>query len=734
MASRHHDVIAAEVHRKALENLTNEMGIALRRTSGSPIVTEVFDFSTCLLDRVPEHLGFAAYVLFHAGTSLVATQRIAELHGDDVKPGDGWIVNDPHTGGAAHQGDVAIVMPAFYRDELLGWTFSNMHVLDTGGSGVSAYAPGAHEVYEEGLLFPPVKVIRDGALDPEWERYIAANVRMPGPVLNDIRSMVSANNVGARKLGEIVDEFGLERHIEFCDINKDLSEQVLRQRIESIPDGVYSTTDWNEFDGHGGPEHLLELTLDLTVDGSDLRFDYRGVPQIDAFVNSAYGAMLGQTLTALMTTMVYADLPVNGGLWRPIHVDVGPPGTIVNSVPPAAVSNAHSEVGMRACKMTKDVLSQALALSEDPVLRGRLGAQGQDGWSGFSLTGLNQRGQRTVVFMNNISVGIGGGAQTIGDGQDSYGCTCMTGCGLADVETHEASDPILYLWRRLIPNSGGPGQFRGGQGIEEAIAVRGTESLAGPAFNAVAQVPPRGFGGGYPAASCRMHPVRNTNLGELFAAGVYPTRKRLTGDDERMRNKMARIEAFEHDVLMFGGGGGGGVGDPLLRDPESVRADVDAGFVTGDHAETVYGVALAGDGTVDADATARLRAAVRVDRIGSTPTASGAPASPGVAVERRALDGVVSWVCAACSSDLGEASGNWRSLAVSRETPIAETFERRSMYVRERADGEKVVLREYFCPSCATVLAADVSIDGAEVLAAPRVGTEAQALAEPASR
>ena len=724
--ARDYDVIAAEVHRKALENLTNEMGIALRRTSGSPIVTEVFDFSTCLLDRVPEHLGFAAYVLFHAGSSLVATQRIAEQHGSDVRPGDGWIVNDPHSGGAAHQGDVAIVMPAFYRDELLGWTFSNMHVLDTGGTGVSAYAPGAHEVFEEGLLFPPVRVIRDGQLDSEWERYIAANVRMPGPVLNDIRSMVSANNVGARKLGEIVDEFGLERHVEYCNVNKDLSEEVLRKRIEQIPDGVYSTTDWNEFDGHDGPEQLLELSLDLTVNGSDLFFDYRGVPQIDAFVNSAYGAMLGQTLTALMTTLVYADLPVNGGLWRPIHVDVGEPGTIVNSVPPAPVSNAHSEVGMRACKMTKDVLSQALALSDDPTLRGRLGAQAQDGWAGFSLYGLNQRGRRTVVFMNNISVGIGGGAQTTSDGQDAYGCTCMTGCGLADVETHEASDPLLYLWRRLIPNSGGPGQFRGGQGIEEAIAVRGTDSLTGPAFNAVAQVPPRGFGGGYPAGSCRMHPVRDTNLETLLADGVYPTPQTLTGEVDKIRNKMARIGVSGNDVLMFGGGGGGGVGDPLLRDPAAVRTDVDAGFVTADHAKTVYGVAIEPDGTVDPARTNQLRDAIRSERIGGKPSASGIPRSPGISVERRFFAGREAWACGACGTDLPGESGNWRSGAIERETAIAEVYEAVSMYVRERGEEPKVVVREYFCPACAATLTVDVSLDGHDALPGARSVEQSQ--------
>src|SRR3954452_3812296 len=198
------------------------MAITLMRTSGSPIVVEAKDFSTCLLDRTPEHLSFAAYVLAHLGSSLVGTQKVSELAaGVDVKPGDGWIVNDPHTAGALHQGDVSVIMPTFYGDEHLGWSFVNMHVLDVGGVGISGFAPGAHDVWQEGLRFPPVKIIENGAINGEWETYIAANVRAPGEVLNDIRSMIAANNTAQRKLQQIVDEYGVERHREFCEINKD---------------------------------------------------------------------------------------------------------------------------------------------------------------------------------------------------------------------------------------------------------------------------------------------------------------------------------------------------------------------------------------------------------------------------------------------------------------------------------------------------------------------------------
>jgi N-methylhydantoinase B len=725
MTAPEYDVIAAEVHRKALENLTNEMSITLIRTSGSPVVTEGGDFSTCLLDAVPEHLGFAAHVLFHIGSSLIGTQVIDGLVIEgDLRPGDGWLVNDPHSAGAMHQGDVSVIMPTFHEGEHLGWSFANMHVLDVGGSGISGYAPGAHDVFQEGLLFPPIRIVRGGAIDREWEHFIAANVRLPGPVLNDIRSMIAANNTAARKLSEIVAEFGASRHREYCEINKDLTERVLRERIARIPDGVYEAIDWNEFDGHDGPDLLLEMGLRMEVDGSDLRFTYSGVPQIDAFVNSATGAMYGSTMTSLMTTLAYGDMPVNGGLWRPVSIDLGPTGTIVNSVPPAPVSNAHSEVGMRATKLTKEVLSQALALSEDPILRGRVSGQCQDGFPGNALFGANQYGGVSVTFYIDGAVGSGGGAQSVADGQDCYGMTCNPGCGLADIETHEAADPVLFLWRKLVPNSGGPGQLRGGQALDQAYAIHYSDRMAGPAFNAVAQVPPRGFGGGYPGSAATWFPVRETNIAKLLADGAFPTKERLEGRHEDARSKLTHLILARDEVFVATSGGGGGLGDPLLRDPAAVATDLDAGYVTAGHADAVYGVRLREDGSLDAEATAARRREIRRERIGGEPSRElRAPASVGVAV-LRGEDG--DWACGSCGESLGDAGGNWRESGIATlERPIAERFGELEMLVRDRSEAPRVMLREHHCPACAAMLGVDVATEGLAPLPMARLASGA---------
>jgi len=727
MSAREHDVIAAEVHRKALENLTNEMAISLVRTSGSPVVVDAKDFSTCLMDTTPEHLGFAAYVLLHLGTSLIGTRRIADRlrQSGDLRPGDGWIVNDPHEGGAAHQGDVAVIMPMFHRGEHLGWGFVNMHILDVGGSGISGIAPDAHDVYAEGLRFPGVRMIRDGAIEPAWEEFLEANVRVPGPVLNDVRSMIAANNVGARKLGDIVDRFGVDRFRRLCDVNKDLTERVLRERIAAIPDGVYEAVEWNEFDGHGGPHELLQLRLRLEVDGSDLRFAFSGVPQIDGFVNAGIGAMWGQTISAVLTTLGYGDLPVNGGIWRPITIDVGKPGTIVNAALPAPVSDGHAETGMRACKLAKDVLSQALSLSSDPVLRGRVGGKAHDGPPVNALFGGNQHGTVSVVFYLDSATGIGGGAQSVHDGQDAYGCTCMTGCGLTDLEAHEAADPLLFLWRRIVANSGGPGQYRGGQGMEQAFLLSLVDQMAGPSFQPCAEVPASGFGGGFPGAGSTYYVVRDSNARQLLDRGALPVPERLEGTTELLRSKVGHLVLRRGDALVTSGGGGGGLGDPLLRDPQLVAYDVRSGWVTAEHADAAYGVVLSPDGTVDAAATAQRRDAIREQRLGAAPAKSlTAPESPGVAV---AVSEGGGWCCGSCGEELGDAGDDWRSAAVLVETEISARYAQLKMYVRPHPEDRQVVMREHYCPACAQALSVNVVTDDAEPLAAPELAAAAPA-------
>ncbi|MBS1889223.1 MAG: hydantoinase B/oxoprolinase family protein [Actinobacteria bacterium] len=720
MATTTYDPVSVEIHRKALENITTEMAIALTRTSGSPVVYEVQDFVTCLMDRAGEHLSMSSTLIFHAGSSLVGTQAViaaAEREGD-LSPGDGWVVNDPFESGAMHQGDVAIIMPQFYAGDHVGWAFSNVHVADIGGMGISGFAPGAVSVFDEGLRFVPTKIVKDGMLDPSWVEHFKSNVRVADLVLNDLRGMIAANNVAQMKLTEVIDRFGLARFVEYCEINKQLTEDAFRERIEKLPDGVYEAVDWIEFDGHG-EDNLYEVRVTLEVADSDLRFSFRGDEQANAFVNGTKGVVYGCLMTTILTALAYGDLPFNAGMWRPLTIDIGPPGTVVNAVPPAALSAGHSIAGLRVIRSVRDVLNQACGLSQDPVLRGRVAGIAADGTGLYPLTGKGHGGVPTVVFFMDNATGNGGGAQSIGDGQDCYGATCMPGVGLNSIETNEALQPALYLWRRLVPNSGGPGIHRGGQGLEIAFSIHDSEGLDGAMTLLVSEAPSQGTGGGHAGGTGSWAPTHGTNVVESLAAGEQLDATTLTGRTPRVPSNLGRLVLSRGDVLRVAGNGGGGVGDPLLRDAAQVARDVADRYVTADNARDAYGVTLAGDGSVEVDATAELRAKIRRERIDADPEREqGGPETPGVAV---VIGDEHDWRCAYCDSDLGPADEDWRERATRRHGEAVARFAAVDMYVKPREGESTFVVDEYFCPGCAGLLRSHVYPRGSAPVSMPKL-------------
>ncbi|WP_214106654.1 hydantoinase B/oxoprolinase family protein [Acrocarpospora catenulata] len=709
MAASSYDPVAVEINRRALEDITNEMATTLTKTSGSPVIYDVQDFATSLLDTDGEQLSLSATALFHSGSSLMGTRSIIEANGEDeVRPGDGWIVNDPYAGGAMHQADVAIITPLFAGGKHIAWAFSNVHVVDIGGSGISGFAPSAHSIFEETLRFPPTKIIQDGRIERGWERYIAANVRMPDLVLNDIRSMMAANNVSQMKLVKIIDEIGLERFTEYSSINKALSEKTLRDRIAHIPDGVYETADWVEFDGHG-EELLLELNCRMTVDGTQLNFDFAGSPQVDASVNGTPGLVHGSLMATILTSLAYGDISFNSGLWRPITVGLDAAGSIVNATAPAPVSGGHTIVGTRVSKAAKDVLTQAFSLSDNARLRGRVAGQTWDATGASPLAGTGHGGQPTVVFFMDHVSGAGGGAQSEFDGMDLYGMTISPGVGLPSVEINESQQPALYLWRTLNKNSGGPGIHRGGLSMESAWAVYGSDGLGGAVTLGCAEVPARGAGGGAPGSAGTWSTVHGTNLDDLLADAQSPVAERLEGEYPFRPSHMGGLRLGSGDVLRMSSGGGGGLGDPLLRSADAIAHDLRNGYITAAHATAVYGVVLDAQGEIDCQRTTQARARIRSERLGAPPArVQERPEDIGISVTIDWSDAVPQWRCAYCTACLGPTDRNWREPAVSHEVPAADYYAVRGMFVRVRRDPPRIMVREHYCPECAGMLCVDV--------------------------
>ncbi|MCB2049792.1 MAG: hydantoinase B/oxoprolinase family protein [Novosphingobium sp.] len=714
------DIIDVEVHQKSVRNIASEMAVTLMRTSGSPVVTDAKDFSTSILDDKVEQLSFAGHVTFHVSTAVAGVQAVLRNTAiEDIRPGDGFICNDPHSSGAIHQGDVGIVMPFFAQDEIVGWGYVNAHLLDVGGSAVSGFAAGAFDNYSEALAFPAVRVIREGRLDAQWQRFISNNVRMAGTVINDIRSMIAANNVGGRRIAALIDEIGIDRFRQLNEQGKNLSEKAMRDVIARMPDGTYDSSDWVEYDGRG-VEGLHEIRVRLLVQGDEMTLQFRGGPQVNCFINGAWPAVVGQSWTTILAQLAY-DIPVNAGIWRPITFDLGPTGTLVNSVAPAPVTMSHIQTGMRVNKLLTDVFSQACSLSKDRLIASRVASQSAQDQTYFTAFGMDRRnGQPALAFPMSVGMSTGGPAQTNSDGMEVYAAQCMSGCDMPDVELEEVSQPGMILWRRVAQDTGGAGVTRGGLGVDTAMAILHCDSMNGGAYTNTALVPPRGAVGGFPGAAGAWKHWRNTNLLDLMDRHVFADTDTIVGEVPETTATVTDFAVVRGDIYHVIHGGGGGLGDPLRRDAGLVARDVSGGLVSKEVARNIYGVVLGAKDEVDAAATSAKRDEIRTARINAMPNAvvdKDAPLFSPVRIENG------HWQCTGCGHDLGPSPENWRNHAVSRETEVSVRFADLHSQVRRRKDGEPVVMREYYCPACASSLSVDIGLDSSPPAAAPRLGT-----------
>jgi N-methylhydantoinase B len=554
-----------------------------------------------------------------------------------------------------------------------------------------------------------------GRMIDDIRRLIMANFRMPVRNLNDIRCFIAACNVCDERLQEMLRRYGVERFKEYAELSKDLSEHATRKRIASLPDGVYCDTKWVEHNGHR--DDLYRVACKMTVDGDALTIDFSGSsPQTDGFVNLSLGGTIGSAITPIMCTLV-PDIPFNEGVIRALDI-IAPEGTITNVQMPAPVSSGHMETGMNIVKAVTTVLAEAQAASDDAFVRDHAMAPFHDAWIGGVFYAPDESDQ-LIVFLDMNGGGAGGGAQTVVDGMDCSATFTQLNNGLPDIEINELQTPILYLWRRLNGDSGGPGRQRGGQGLRFAWTPWHTVGGQEHVFSACWHVPPAGVFGGYPGSASAFRLATGAGVDQKFAAGQMPADvDELEADVQMLASKQLGLNLAPGDVFIQEEGGGAGLGDPLERDAELVARDVRDGYVSRHAALAAYGVVLADDGTLDDEATERERDRIRSERR-QWPRASGEPVErieedvplrplqPSVGIA--ALDDGEVLACERCRALLGPAADGFRAHAAVRESDAAERMHELGGYCEPRSEPPYVRLREHACPGCGTLLAVDVA-------------------------
>jgi len=570
------DPVTLTVLQSGLQQVCNEMDLAFVRSAFSPVIAEALDRSDGIYHRdtgelvAQGDLGLPVFV----GTMQFSTQAVIE-RARDLAPGDIYIVNDPYLGGT-HLMDVKFVKPFFYGDRLWCWLANTGHWPDTGGMVPGGFSANATEVEQEGLRLPPVKLFKRGVLDEEILSIILSNIRLADQRIGDIQAQSAALAVGEKRLTDLLDRYGADTVDAAIVELKSRAARQMRAKIATIPDGTYHGEAW--IDSDGVDPDPLRIAMAVTKAGETLSFDMTGSsPPCRGPMNSVIATTRSSIYLAVKH--IFPEVPINAGTFEPLHI-VDPEGTFLYAKYPRPVSGCAAEVSQRIAEAVFDALVTALP---DRLFAAPAGTSGNFALGGFDPA----RGRPYVMYV--ISWGGYGGSPS-GDGI-SNGCSTIGISKTTPIEVMEQRYPVLFDRFELHEGSGGAGEHRGGFGVTYSVTLRRGTARASMVMDH-GRFGPQGALGGEDGGTNRVHITLN-------GTGYVPPH--LSKDQD--------IAMAIGDTVTVSTPGGGGYGDAIRRDPALVARDVVRGYYTAAEAEARFAVLLTANGTVDAPATARARAA-----------------------------------------------------------------------------------------------------------------------------
>jgi N-methylhydantoinase B len=534
--------ITAAIIASSLAYAIEEMGIAIRNASYSPNIKERLDHSCALFNRNARLVAQAEHIPVHLGSLPWGLRRtlawLAE-RGIALAPGEQWVVNDPYLAGT-HLNDVTVIRPIFVDGTLVAYAANKAHHADVGGAVPGSMPPDARDLFAEGFIAPPMRLVAGDALVDGTLELFRANSRTPKARTGDLRAQVAGNRTGERRVLEVIERYGIAAFDAAIDRALDASETRTRAALRDLPDGDVTVGDVLE-DMRGEPS--IRLTVRLTKTDDRVVLDYDGTAQqIDAPLNAVYGVTLSGIYYALRA-MTDPTIPMNEGCFRPIVVRV-PAGTILNPIRPAPVSGGNVETSMR----NADLVLGALAA----LAPGRVPAQSGGSMNNVMMGG-NDRDAPWSFYETN---GCGMGARPHADGIDGIHVH-MTNTLNTPIEAIERDFPLRIVRYEFAEGTAGAGRFRGGSGLVRSFQLtRGTATLSLLAERHV--VAPRGTGGGADGA------VGTHTLARDGTTRRLPAKTSL------------RLEAG--DVVEVRTAGGGGYGAPAERDPAARDRDARDGL------------------------------------------------------------------------------------------------------------------------------------------------------------
>jgi N-methylhydantoinase B len=563
------DPITLEILWRRLISVVDEADSAVARTAFSSLLRDAHDYTCMFTDQKGRELAQGSFATpgQSGAMALGIKNLVTKLPKETYKPGDIFITNDPWAL-AGHLNDVCVMSPIFYKNKVVAFTACVFHHSDIGGRVSS----DNHDVFEEGLFIPLVKLYDGGVLNQSVIDIIRWNVRTPDEVVGDIRSQIAANHVCAEKICQMLKDNDMESLDDLADQVIGRTEKSMREEIAKIPDGIYRAEGIVE-QAKGKDNIIIKVALE--VKGSDITVDLNGSsPQVDWGGNVVYNFTYAYVFMA-MKSMFGPDIPNNDGCAAPIKM-MAPEGTVVNCRFPAAVA-ARLVIGHFLTEIIYRALSK---VAPNRVIAASGGTPAQ-------MNVFYGRRNDRKPWHSVIIRGGGMGASAINDGNYVY--IFPANGANTPIEIFESDTPLIVEKRELIADSAGPGIMKGGLGQREVFKIPDDKYAPIPPVNLGIQAgrfihPPEGLFGGNPGGKA-----------QFLVNGVSGNPYGLT-------------QLKPGDAVTIDAAGGGGHGNPLDRDPEMVENDVLEGYVSLEKAKEDYGVVI-DPKTMKADreATKKLR-------------------------------------------------------------------------------------------------------------------------------
>lgn len=538
------DPITLRITWDRLVSISEEAAATLVNMAFSAIVREVGDYSCLLMDAEGNSLAQpkTSIPVFIGTLPVTVRHFLAKFPAETLKPGDSLVTNDPWLG-TGQLNDVTIATPIFRNGALVGFSGSVAHMSDIGGT---LNMGSAREIFEEGFCIPPSKLVIEGETNTQLMDLFLANVRAPDQVQGDIQAMLAANHVGAQGLLSLMDDLGLDRLDELATKIHHLTESAMRKAIAELPDGRYaSSVDIGDFEGD------IHLEVAVIVDGTDITVDFTG-----SSPESAYGTNCPMCYTYAYTVyplkcILEPNLPNNEGCFKPITV-TAPEGSIANATRPRAC-----EMRNRIGHMVHAAIFTALA----DVLPDKVMAH--SGSAPVTVDVLSGRRSDGTRFVENLCVNGGTGARPNGDGVIAAFPGNMSS---TPIELIEASAPVLFEAKALVPDSAGAGRYRGGPAQRLVI---------------------RNIGDGIVTHSMFYSRMQHVAAGVLGGSDGTPNTITLNG--QPLTNPVGRHDLNPGDVIEVDLPSGGGKYPASERSREAILTDLAEGLLTPEGAKARYG-------------------------------------------------------------------------------------------------------------------------------------------------